>query len=200
VLLFRATKLPPTFFDDGFRVRSDVDPVPILEPFSGHALRTLAIRDLRPRLGFSGRLWRDWPIVLLGASLVSDSGPCARLRWLGLIAAGNESSKNPSHCPGGRQLVALEDAGRYITKLPKAEHEAEEWQAAIEALMLVARRGPTMLARIGVMRALNRNVERVFTSRKDHHWGRRKLARDRPAGLSQLNPPCPKGGRLLGRS
>jgi hypothetical protein len=29
------------------------------------------------------------------------------------------------------------------------------------------------------MRALNRNVERVFTSRKDHHWGKRKLARDR---------------------
>jgi hypothetical protein len=40
--------------------------------------------------------------------------------------------------------------------------------------------GPTMLARIGVMRALNRHVERVFDpSRKDKHWGRRKLARDR---------------------
>jgi hypothetical protein len=37
-----------------------------------------------------------------------------------------------------------------------------------------------MLARIGLMRALNRHVERVFDpSRKDHHWGRRKLARDR---------------------
>ena len=46
--------------------------------------------------------------------------------------------------------------------------------------MLVAELGgPTMFARIGVMRALNRNVERMFdTSRKDHHWGRRKLARD----------------------
>jgi hypothetical protein len=32
--------------------------------------------------------------------------------------------------------------------------------------------GPTMLARIGVMRALNRHVERVFDpSRKDKHWG-----------------------------
>jgi hypothetical protein len=39
--------------------------------------------------------------------------------------------------------------------------------------------GPTMLARIGVMRALNRHVERVFDpSRKDKHWGRRKLKRD----------------------
>jgi hypothetical protein len=37
-----------------------------------------------------------------------------------------------------------------------------------------------MSARIGVMRALNRGVERVFNpDRKDHHWGRRKLARDR---------------------
>jgi hypothetical protein len=33
-----------------------------------------------------------------------------------------------------------------------------------------------MFARIGVMKALNRHVERV--SRKDKHWGRRKLARD----------------------
>jgi hypothetical protein len=33
-------------------------------------------------------------------------------------------------------------------------------------------------ARIGVMRALNRHIERAFNpDRKDHHWGRRKLAR-----------------------
>jgi len=55
-----------------------------------------------------------------------------------------------------------------------------EWQAAIEGLMLVAELGgPTMFARIGVMRALNRRVERVFNpNRKDPHWGRRKLRRD----------------------
>jgi hypothetical protein len=41
----------------------------------------------------------------------------------------------------------------------------------MEALMLVARlNGPTMFARIGVMRALNRHVERVFNpDRKDTH-------------------------------
>ena len=40
--------------------------------------------------------------------------------------------------------------------------------------------GWLMLARIGLMRALKRHVERVFDpSRKDHHWGRRKLKRDR---------------------
>jgi hypothetical protein len=71
------------------------------------------------------------------------------------------------------QLVTLEDAGRYITKLPKAEHQAAEWQAAMEALILVATSGgPTMFARIGVMRALNRHVERVFNpDRMEHHWG-----------------------------
>jgi hypothetical protein len=88
---------------------------------------------------------------------------------------------DPIPLPRGRQLVTLQDAGTYITKLPKAEHEAAEWLAAMEALILVATSGgPTMFARIGIMRALNRRVERVFNQdRKDHHWGRRKLARDR---------------------
>jgi hypothetical protein len=83
--------------------------------------------------------------------------------------------------PGRKPLVTLRDAALYITKLPKAEHDAEEWQAAMAALLLVAERdGPTMFARIGVMPALNLHVERVFNSdRKDEHWGRRKLARDR---------------------
>jgi hypothetical protein len=55
----------------------------------------------------------------------------------------------------GRQFVTLKDAGTYITKLPKAEHEAPEWLAAMEALILVATLGgPTMFARIGVLRAL----------------------------------------------
>jgi hypothetical protein len=80
----------------------------------------------------------------------------------------------------GRELVTLQDAGKYITKLPKAEHKAPEWQAAMQALILVATHGgPTMFARIGVMQALNRHVERVFDpTRKEHHWGRRKLKGD----------------------
>jgi hypothetical protein len=44
----------------------------------------------------------------------------------------------PIPLPRGRQLITIEDAGTYITKLPKAEHEAAEWQAAMEALILVA--------------------------------------------------------------
>ena len=87
---------------------------------------------------------------------------------------------DPIPLPRGRQLVTLEDAGRYITKLPKAEHEAAEWQAAMEVLILVATSGgPAMFARIGIMRALNRGHVREFNpERKNHHWGRRKLKRD----------------------
>jgi hypothetical protein len=68
----------------------------------------------------------------------------------------------------------------YITKLPKKEADTAEWQAAIEALMLVAELGgPTMFARIGIMRALNRGHVREFNpDRKDAHWGKRKLKRD----------------------
>jgi hypothetical protein len=32
----------------------------------------------------------------------------------------------------GRMLVTLRDAGGYIAGLPKAEHDAPEWQAAME--------------------------------------------------------------------
>ena len=88
---------------------------------------------------------------------------------------------DPIPLPRGRQLITLRDAALYITKLPEAEHDAEPWQAAMEALLLVAENGgPTMFARIGLMRALNRHVKRVFNpDRNDPHWRRRKLARDR---------------------
>jgi hypothetical protein len=109
-----------------------------------------------------------------------------RIRQKGLASlaagAGNVRLKiDPIPLPRGRKLVTLQDAGNYITKLPKAEHEAPEWRAAMESLLLVMELdGPTMFARIGIMRALNRSIERVFNpDRKDQHWGRRKLARER---------------------
>jgi hypothetical protein len=74
---------------------------------------------------------------------------------------------DPIAVPGRKPLVAP----------PKAEHDTEEWQAAMQALLLVAEHdGPPMFARIGIMRAINRHVERVFdSSRKEKHWGKRKL-------------------------
>ncbi len=86
---------------------------------------------------------------------------------------------DPIPLPKGRSIDTLEQAARYIQKLPKAEQESAEWQAATEALIMAAEnRGPLMHARIGMLRAINRHVERVFSDRKDPHWGKRKLKRD----------------------
>jgi hypothetical protein len=87
---------------------------------------------------------------------------------------------DPIPLPRDRQLVTLENAAKYIQKLPKAEQQLSEWQAAVEAMLLVVEHnGPTMMARIAVMRALNRHVVREFNpDRKDTHWGKRKLKRD----------------------
>jgi hypothetical protein len=120
------------------------------------------------------------PLNFAPKSKLSENGKLFLKDLIGAPGAGRgwrRAFDDPIPLPRGRQLVTLQEAGTYITKLPKAEHEAEEWQAAMEALMLVATSGgPTMLARVGVMRALNRNVARVFNpDRKDHHWGPRDL-------------------------
>jgi hypothetical protein len=59
-----------------------------------------------------------------------------RTRRTGSTAPPDWSRKfhDPIPVPEGRQLVTLKDAGTYITKLPKAEHEAPEWQVAMEPL------------------------------------------------------------------
>jgi hypothetical protein len=35
-------------------------------------------------------------------------------------------------------LVTLRDAAQYITKLPKAEHGADEWRVVMEVILLAA--------------------------------------------------------------
>jgi hypothetical protein len=73
--------------------------------------------------------------------------------------------EDPVTLPNGRKLVTLLDAGNYIASLPRKEHESEPWQAAIEALLMaVEDRGPLLHARVGMLRALNRRVERAFNS------------------------------------
>jgi hypothetical protein len=72
---------------------------------------------------------------------------------------------DPIILPDGRKLLTLRDAAEYITALPKAEHDAADWQVAMETLLLVAERnGPKMLARIAVMRALNRHKAKVIST------------------------------------
>jgi hypothetical protein len=86
---------------------------------------------------------------------------------------------DPILLPGGRKLLTLRDAADCIMKLPKAEQYLPEWQTAVACLIGAAEgRDFVMHSRIGVLRALNRNVERTLTDRKEMHWGRRKLKRD----------------------
>jgi len=89
------------------------------------------------------------------------------------MAGWKRAFEEPIPLPRGRRLVTLRDAGNYILKLSESEHMAPEWQAAMKALGLVATLGgPTMFARIGMLRAINRHVERVFNpDRKDPHLG-----------------------------
>ena len=86
----------------------------------------------------------------------------------------------PIALPDGSTLATLLEAGEYITALPKKEHEAPAWRAAMEALRLVVERGgPTLFARIGIRRALNRDHVAEFNPKgTGPHWGRRKLKRD----------------------
>jgi hypothetical protein len=65
---------------------------------------------------------------------------------------------DPIELPSGHKLVTLRDVARYIVKLPKAEQQASQWQAAAEVLMLIGEHGgDPMMARIGMMRALRRH-------------------------------------------
>jgi hypothetical protein len=87
--------------------------------------------------------------------------------------------EDPIPLPDNRQLITLKDAAAYIMKLPKAEQDLERWQTATGCLIGAAEgRDFLMHARIGVLRALNRNIERTLTDRKEMHWGKRKLKRD----------------------
>ena len=83
--------------------------------------------------------------------------------------------------PKGKPIITLKDAADVILALPKSQQQSPAWQAAGEAVIMAAEdRGPLMHAYVGMMRALNRNTERVFNpDRKDTRWGKRKLARDR---------------------
>jgi hypothetical protein len=75
---------------------------------------------------------------------------------------------DPIPLPNGSELVTLRDAGNFIAKLPKREHGALEWQAAIRALMIVPEHdGQTLLARIGMMR--------VNRGRRGPGSGRRRI-------------------------
>jgi hypothetical protein len=87
----------------------------------------------------------------------------------------------PIPLPSGPPARTLRDAVNYIRKLSTSARDTPEWRLAVQMLIDAAEdRGPMLFAKMGIHRAVNRNVVRVFNpDRKDPHWGKRKLARDR---------------------
>ena len=86
----------------------------------------------------------------------------------------------PVPLPSGPPARTLRDAANYIKKLSETERVKPEWRLAIQMLIDAAEdRGPMLFAKMGILRAVNGDVERVFNpDHKDPHWGKRKLARD----------------------
>ena len=89
-----------------------------------------------------------------------------------VIVSWDDPFAEPTELPEGKKLFPLRDAALYITKLPKPSTMPQSGrQLWRRSCWLSNVMGPTMFARIGMMRALNRHVERVFNSdRKDQHW------------------------------
>jgi hypothetical protein len=77
----------------------------------------------------------------------------------------------PIPLPNGRELVTLEDAGRYVDALPRSMHEREEWQM-VGAERRQARSGdhPTPQAR----QAPRDRQMTVFVLREYEQAGRRR--------------------------
>jgi hypothetical protein len=65
-----------------------------------------------------------------------------------------------------RRLITLRHAALYITKLLKTEHDVE-WQAAMEAPVLVTKDGgPMLMARIGMMQDAALQIADAVQTRK----------------------------------
>jgi hypothetical protein len=79
---------------------------------------------------------------------------------------------DPLVVPGRKPLVTL----RAAVLPPKAEHDAPEWQTAMEALLLVAERnGPTMLARTSA--AIDAGTAQAGKSVPDRALGAARITR-----------------------
>jgi hypothetical protein len=78
-------------------------------------------------------LRESWGMTVWMSGRISIGIKCRSRRW----AIAN-ALDDPIPLPGSRHHITLRDAATFITKLPKAKHDAPEWRVAVEALMLVA--------------------------------------------------------------
>jgi len=87
----------------------------------------------------------------------------------------------PIDLPGGVRLASLREAiVHLVNTIPSSERALPVVLTAAELITSAAERsGPIEFARIATLRAINRHAVREFNpDRKEHHWGKRKLARD----------------------
>ena len=87
----------------------------------------------------------------------------------------------PIELPDGKKLITLQDAITWLAKsVPASEHDLPVVQMAAHCVTEAAENhGPMVFARISMLKAINRDKQREFTSsRKPHHWGKRKLKLD----------------------
>ena len=120
--------------------------------------RPLSFRDLRGSIDSSN--------LYYGTDLYPFQSGRAAFHWSRSSCVGRAGPKNLTN----QSIAEGQAVGNAATP-----------HSAMQALILVAEHnGPTMFARIGMMRALNRHVERVFNpERKNTRSRRRRLARDR---------------------
>jgi len=123
---------------------------------------------------------RMYPGTAAGLGAIRGLTFCGRNDMVVLVSWDRPFAE-PTELPEGKKLFTLRDAALYITKLPKPSTMPQSGrQLWRRSCWLSNVMGPTMFARIGMMRALNRHVERVFIRHvRKKHWGKRKLAHDR---------------------
>jgi hypothetical protein len=70
----------------------------------------------------------------------------------------------PVPLPEGPPAQTLQAAADYIRKLPQPERDGQEWRLAVQMLVDAAEdRGPMLLARIGIVRAMEAHAEGAFS-------------------------------------
>ena len=87
----------------------------------------------------------------------------------------------PIELPGGVKLASLREAILHLVNtVPSFERSSPVVLTAAEMITSAAERGgPIEFARIATLRAVNRHAVREFDpTRKEAHWGRRKLKRE----------------------
>lgn len=95
----------------------------------------------------------------------------------------NRPFAQPVPLPKGPPAQTLRDAADYIKTMPQPERERQEWRLAIQMLIDAAEdRGPTLFARMGILRALEANIETPLDVQRPSPR-QRKLKSDRDASI-----------------